>query len=454
LAAAITVARAGRSVLVVEANSVAGGGVASEELTLPGYIHDTCSSVYPLGIGSPVFRDLPLEQHGLTWVHPEVPLAHPLDGGQAAVLERSVDATAMRLGADGNAYRDLISPFVENWDDFIDGTLRGIHVPKNPFLLARFGMQGLRSADAIARTHFRSEFARALVAGNGAHSIARLSQNGTAAIALVLMVAGHAVGWPFARGGSRALAQALVSYLKSIGGAVRLDTRVRSLDELPPSRMTFLDLTPRQIIAVGERQLPQSYLDILRKYKYGSGVFKVDWALDGPVPWTSPDCARAGTVHVGGTLDQIGRHEADVGGDADPFVLLAQPSLFDTTRAPSGKHTVWAYCHVPNGSTVDMTARIESQIERFAPGFRDRILARHVLSPADFERKNANLVGGDIGAGAMTLRQLFLRPSLQIDPHRTPVRGLYLCSASTPPGAGVHGMCGYLAATAALREVR
>ena len=455
LGAAITLAGAGRSVTVFEAQDTVGGGARSEKLTLPGFVHDVCSAVHPLAVSSPLFRSLPLERHGLAWVHPQLPLAHPLDGGTAAILHRSLDATAAALGPDEAAYRRLMSPLVRDWDKLVPQLLGPLlRVPRHPLAMARFGLRAARSARGLAERTFRDEPARALFAGLAAHSMLPLEQPLTASIGLFLGAAGHAVGWPFARGGSQAIADALADHLRSLGGEIVTGRSVDSLDDLPPADVFMLDVTPRQATRIAGSRLPDRYVRRLDRYRYGPGAFKVDFALDAPIPWTAEACGRAGTVHVGGTLAEIAGAERAVaeGGHPDqPFVLVAQQSLFDPTRAPEGKHTAWAYCHVPNGSTVDMTDRIEAQIERFAPGFRERVLARRVTSPASFEQHNANYVGGDIAGGAHDGLQLLFGPALRPVPYSTPARGVYICSSSTPPGAGVHGMCGYFAARAALR---
>ena len=455
LGAAITLAGAGRSVTVFEAQDTVGGGARSEKLTLPGFVHDVCSAVHPLAVSSPLFRSLPLERHGLAWVHPQLPLAHPLDGGTAAILHRSLDATAAALGPDEAAYRRLMSPLVRDWDKLVPQLLGPLlRVPRHPLAMARFGLRAARSARGLAERTFRDEPARALFAGLAAHSMLPLEQPLTASIGLFLGAAGHAVGWPFARGGSQAIADALADHLRSLGGEIVTGRSVDSLDDLPPADVFMLDVTPRQATRIAGSRLPDRYVRRLARYRYGPGAFKVDFALDAPIPWTAEACGRAGTVHVGGTLAEIAGAERAVaeGGHPDqPFVLVAQQSLFDPTRAPEGKHTAWAYCHVPNGSTVDMTDRIEAQIERFAPGFRERVLARRVTSPASFEQHNANYVGGDIAGGAHDGLQLLFGPALRPVPYSTPARGVYICSSSTPPGAGVHGMCGYFAARAALR---
>jgi phytoene dehydrogenase-like protein len=457
LAAAITLAQAGCSVLVLEARETIGGGLRSAELTLPGFRHDICSAIHPLGIGSPFFGSLPLAEHGLEWIHPAVPLAHPLDDGTAVVLDRCLETTGAMLGRDGPAYRRLMKPFVTHWPGLTADTLGPFPLPpRHPFLMARFGLRAFRSARGLAEGLFRGEPARALFAGIAAHAIMPLEQPLTAAFGLVLGIAGHAVGWPLPRGGSQQIAQALGSYLASLGGKIVTGTPVESVDQLPPARAIVLDVTPRQLLRLAGEHLPGGYVRRLQGYRYGPGVFKVDLAIDGPIPWRAEACLGAGTVHLGGTLAEIAAGEQAIWGGEHPerpYVLLTQQSLFDDTRAPAGKHTVWAYCHVPNGSTVDMTDRIEAQIERFAPGFRDRILARHVNSPHDLEQYNANYIGGDINGGVQDLRQLFTRPTLRLVPYSTPNKKIYLCSSSTPPGGGVHGMCGYHAAQAVLRRM-
>jgi phytoene dehydrogenase-like protein len=457
LAAAIELARHGLGVLVVEAAPTAGGAVRSGELTLPGFVHDLGSGIHPLGVASPCFGRWPLADFGLEWVHAAVPAAHPFDGGRAAVQARSLDETAAGLGEDGEAWRRLFAPFVERWDDFADDVLRPVlRRPRHPLLLARFGSMALLPAATLARRRFRGEAARALFAGIAGHSILPLERAGTAAVALVLGAAAHAGGWPAPRGGAQRLTDALAGYLASLGGEIVTGWRVASLDELPPARAILCDLTPRPFLAIAGERLPAAYRRRLAGWRYGSGAFKVDLALDGPIPWAAEECAGAGTVHLGGTLAEIAANEAAVGrGEVPerPFLLLSQHTGFDPSRAPAGKHTVWTYAHVPNGSTADLGAAIERQIERFAPGFRDRILARRVTTPADLEAANANLVGGDVAGGAQDLGQVLARPLATPVPYRTPVRGLYLCSASTSPGGGVHGMCGFHAARAVLSDL-
>jgi phytoene dehydrogenase-like protein len=455
LAAAVALARKGVSVTVYEAADTIGGGARSAALTLPGFVHDVCSAVYPMSVASPFFRELPLAEHGLTWVHPPAPFAHPLDGGTAAVQERSVEATAHALGADGPAYRRLMGPLVRGADALF-GLLGPFSIPRHPLTALRFGWRALRSGRGLAEAYFKGEPAKAIVAGLAAHAVIPLEDRPGAAIALMLGLAGHAVGWPIPRGGAQAVSDALASYLRSLGGRVVTGRRVGSVDDFPAAKAVLLDVTPRQVVALAGHRLPKWYVEKLNRFRYGPGVFKVDWALAGPIPWTAEPCRRAGTVHAGGMLDEIaaGERAAFDGNLADsPFVLVAQPSLFDPTRAPEGRHTAWAYCHVPNGSTADRTDAIERQVERFAPGFRDLILARHTMTTADLQVYNANYVGGDIAGGANDLGQLFTRPAGLFDPYSTPDPRLFLCSSSTPPGGGVHGMCGYFAARSAMRRV-
>jgi phytoene dehydrogenase-like protein len=457
LAAAITLARAGLMVLLLEAKDTVGGGTRSAELTLPGFVHDVCSAVHPLGVSSPFFRELPLGEHGLDWIHPPAPLVHPLDDGTAVVLERSVVTTGETLGRDATTYQKLIAPFVADWDKLAEDVLGPLSIPpRYPFVLARFGLRAIRSATGLAESLFEGERARALFAGMAGHSMLPLKRLPTAAFGLLLGIMGHAVGWPIPRGGSQRIAGALACFLQSLGGEIVTGTLVESVDELPPARIVLCDLNPRGFLHVAGHRLPATYRRKLESFRYGPGVFKLDLALDSPIPWESGACTRAATVHVGGTLEEIAVAEGAVWAGEHPekpFVLLAQQSLFDPTRSPEGKHTAWAYCHVPHGSYVDMTERIEAQIERFAPGFRDRILARSTKSAVDVEHYNPNYVGGDINGGVQDLWQHFTRPTFRLVPYSTPIKGLYLCSSSTPPGGGVHGMCGYFAARAALRNV-
>jgi phytoene dehydrogenase-like protein len=463
LVAAITLARAGWDVTVFEAGARPGGGTRSAELTLPGVVHDVCSAIHPLAVGSPAFRELaasstPLAEHGLDWVHSEVPLAHPLDGGRAAVLRRSIGDTADGLGLDARNYHKLFGRHVEAGFELTDSLLSPFAVPpKHPIHLARYGAVGILPAHLVARHRFDTDEARALFAGLAGHSVLSLKAPVTAGYGLMLGVLGHVVGWPLARGGSASIADALVSVLRHLGGHVECDRRIESLAELPKADAVLLDVTPRQLLALGGDAVPARYRRALDHYRYGAGVFKLDWALDGPIPWTNPACALAATVHVGGTLDEVAasEHDAQVGRiNEHPFVLLAQQSLFDPTRAPAGTQTAWGYCHVPHGSTVDMTDRIEAQIERFAPGFRDRIIGRHSMNTEAMERHNANYIGGDIGGGVVDLRQFVRRPTLGLHPWKTPMKGVFLCSSSTPPGPGVHGMCGWHAAHEVLRTTR
>ncbi len=457
LAAAVTLARAGRSVLVLEANHSLGGGTRSAELTQPGFVHDICSAVHPLAAGSPFFRTLPLERFGLRWIQPAIALAHPLDRGTAACLHQDLDTTADSLGRDAARYRRLMRPLVRNWQNLAEEFLQPmLHLPRHPFALARFGLGALAPATWLAKACFETEAARALFAGCAAHSFLSLEAPASAAFGLVLGMAGHAVGWPIPRGGSQAIANALAGYLRELGGQIETGRRVKNLADLPKSRAILFDTSPSQFAHIAGDRLPASYRQKLEKFRRGPGVFKVDYALSSPIPWRAEECRRAGTVHVGGTLDEIATGERAVANGEHPerpFVLVAQQSLFDETRAPRGQHTLWAYCHVPNGSTLDMSGRIEEQIDRFAPGFRDCILARHSANTAALEQSNPNLLGGDINGGAANLAQLIARPVFSATPYRTPLPGVYLCSASTPPGGGVHGMCGYHAARAALRDV-
>jgi phytoene dehydrogenase-like protein len=457
LAAAIELAHAGRSVVVYERADHVGGGTATAELTLPGYHHDVCSAIHPLAVGSPFLRRLPLAAHGLQMIEPEVQAAHPLEGGRAAVLHRSLEATAAGLGGrDGDAYAALVGPLAFAWDDLAELVLGPPRPPRHPLLAARFARSGVRGATGLATATFQADAARSLFAGMGAHSMRPLDRPPTAAFALVLLALGHAVGWPVARGGSQAVTEAMAAHLRSLGGEIRTGQEVRSAADLPRSRAVLFDVTPRQLVAICGGQLPRRYRTALARYRYGPGVFKVDYALSAPVPWLAEECRRAGTVHVGGTLAEIAAGEATVGRGGHPqrpYVLVAQQSLVDPGRAPAGRHTLWAYCHVPNGSAVDMTDAIEGQIERFAPGFRDVVLARSTRGPAALEAENPNYVGGDINGGAADLRQVLARPVARLSPYATPNRRFFLCSSSTPPGGGVHGMCGYHAARAALRGV-
>jgi phytoene dehydrogenase-like protein len=469
LAAAIVLAQSGRRVVVFEGEETIGGGCRSDELTLPGFVHDICSAVHALALASPFLSGLPLADHGFEPAHPEAPLAHPLDDGTAVTLERlpgaaagdpdsavgSVEQTARGLGPDEAAWRRLFTPLARDADVLFGQLLAPLRPPRHPLALARFGLDALRSAAGLCGSRFEGERAPALLAGCSAHSMLSLRAPASAAFGLVLALCGHAVGWPVTRGGSGRLADALARLLRSLGGTIETGRRVKSLDELPDGAApVLLDVTPRELIRLAGDRLPSRYGRGLDRYRYGPGVFKLDWALDGPIPWTAADVRRAGTVHLGGTLSElVASEDAVTRGEHSerPFVLLVQPTLFDPTRAPAGKHTAWAYCHVPNGSTRDMTAAIEAQVERFAPGFRDLIAARSVMDSAEVERRNPNYVGGDINGGLQNLRQLFTRPVARPVPYSTPLPGVFLCSSSTPPGGGVHGMCGYWAAQAALK---
>jgi phytoene dehydrogenase-like protein len=452
LAAAITIAQAGHSVVVYEAQDTIGGGTRSAEVTLPGFVHDVCSCVHPMALGSPFFKQLNLEKFGLRWIHPEIAIAHPLDGGEAAAVNNPFTENLGQFGDDAEAIRSLLGSVVDSWEDISPDIFGPPGVPSHPFLMARFGWNAIRSARKIANK-FTGTKTRGVLAGMAAHSMLPLDWSVTGGFALIFWATCYALGWPFAAGGSQSITNALVALLKSLGGEVVTGSRVSSLRDIPAARAILCDVTPRQFLEIGGGQIADSERRQLEKYKYGPGSFKVDWALDSPIPWASPACRRAGTVHIGGTFEEIAESEAAAwnGKHADrPFVLAAQPSLFDPSRAPAGKHTAWAYCHVPNGSNFDMCSRIEDQIERFAPGFRERILARSVKFPRDMEAMNANLVGGDIGGGSAQFGQLFLRPTRRL--YGTSIPNVFLCSASTPPGPGVHGMCGHFAAKRALKK--
>jgi phytoene dehydrogenase-like protein len=458
LAAAITLAQAGLAVAVFEAKETIGGGSRSMELTLPGFVHDVCSAIHPLALGSAFFRTLPLDQFGLEMLQPSAALAHPLDNDTAVMLERSIETTAAGLDIDAKAYSKLMIPFVTEWgkiEDIVSGPLRP-QTLLHPFARARFGLKALRSAQGFAESSFKGERARAIFGGMAAHSMLSLDQATSAASCLYLGILGHTVGWPIPRGGSQKIVDALAAYLRSLGGEIVTGVEVKSIDALPPADVILCDITPRQLLRIAGDHLPNSYQRQLRRYRYGPGIFKIDLALDGPIPWKAKECLRAGTVHVGGTLREVAACERAVAKGEHPekpFVLLAQQSLFDPTRAPEGKHTIWAYCHVPAGSTFDMSGRIESQIERFAPGFRDRILAKSTMTSLEVEHYNANYIGGDINGGLMDVWQLFTRPTIRPVPYTTPAKNIFICSSSTPPGGGVHGMCGYFAAKAALRHL-
>jgi phytoene dehydrogenase-like protein len=459
LAAAIVLLQAGVEVEVREEADHVGGGVHSAELTLPGFVHDICATVQPLAAGSPFFRTLDLD---VEWVHPRAPAAHPFDDGTAALLERGIDETAESLGRDGQVYRQLVAPLAEAWDELAPALLGRVPPPPRQTLravraagvgpLAAAVRAALGDARSVAESLFETERARAWFAGHCAHSILPLERRPSAGFGLSLVVSGHAVGWPTSRGGASSFAEAVAARVRELGGSIATGLRV---DELPRDRLVLADVSPRELVRLARGRLPRRYEQRLLAYRHGPGAFKVDWALDGPIPWRAEECRRAGTLHLGGTLDEISRSEwgAWSGRPAErPFVLLVQQTMFDPSLAPEGKHVAWAYCHVPNGSEEDLTERIEAQVERFAPGFRELVLARSTLGPRDLEARDRNLVGGDINGGAMDLGQVFRRPAARLVPWKTPLEDVYLCSASTPPGGGVHGMCGYWAARAALRQ--
>lgn len=453
LSAAIVLAQAGLKVDVFEAESIPGGGARTMELTLPGFLHDFGSAVHPLGAGSPFFTSLPLQNHGLHWICSPAALAHPLDDGTAVVVERELEKARTSLGADGESWIDLVKPFVEHWHDFASDVLRPPPIlPKHPWLMARFGIHTLSSAKSLAG-RFRSERTRAFFAGLAGHSMLAFDEPLSGVFGLMFAITLHAVGWPIPRGGSQSITNALSGYLAKLGGNLKTSSRVESLEGVPGYDLYLCDVTPRQLTRIAGQRISGTFARLLQRFRYGPGVFKVDYALSAPIPWKARECAQSATVHLGGTFEEIAAAEYAVrkGKIAErPFILLAQPSLFDPTRAPAGQHTAWAYCHVPNGSQVDMLPMLESQIERFAPGFRDCVLARRVFSPRDLESMNANLIGGDIGGGAMDLSQFLFRPTWRH--YATSAREIYICSSSTPPGGGVHGMCGYHAAKTALRR--
>jgi phytoene dehydrogenase-like protein len=455
LAAAITLQQAGVSVLLLEGKETIGGGLRTGEITLPGYLHDICSAIHPMAVASPFMSQLPLQEHGLEFIYPDVAAAHPFDDGTAAVLKSSIEETASLLGEDEAAYIKLIQPITKIWPSIASDILGPFHFPKHPLSMAQFGLKGLTSASYLSR-EFHTAKAKGLWAGMAAHSIQPLTNAATSAIGLVLMAAGHLKGWPVPIGGSASIANALAAYFVSIGGKIETNSYVSSIDQLPAAKAVLFDVTPKQLLQIAGDRFSQTYTKQLQRYRYGMGVFKIDWALQGPIPFTAPECRQAGTVHLGNTIEEIVESErlSSAGIHAEkPFVLLAQPSVFDATRAPAGKHTAWAYCHVPNGSTIDMTTAIENQVERFAPGFKDLILARHSFNTQQMEAYNPNYIGGDINGGIIDLRQLYTRPAIRWSPYTTPAKGIYICSSSTPPGGGVHGMCGYHAARKALHDV-
>lgn len=458
LAAAITLARAGQPVRVLEAKDTIGGGARTLELTLPGFRHDVCSAIHPLGVGSRFFQDLPLQEHGLRWIFPRYSVAHPFDDGTAVAIQNSIEASAATMGEDGPAYTRLMMPVVRDWNKILYDVLGPAPIPpRYPFATARFGILALLPAAFLLQAAFKGPRARAVFSGMAAHAMLPLTSAATASFGLMLSMLAHAIGWPLARTGSQAIVEAMASYLRSLGGEIVTSSPVSNLNEISDARAVLFDLTPRQVLAIASERLPDSYQNGLRKFRYGPGVFKIDYALDGPLPWRAEACHHAGTVHLGGTFEEIrdaeqavweGRHPER------PFVLLTQQSSFDDTRAPAGKHTLWAYCHVPNGSTIDMTDAIENQIDRFAPGFRSRILQRNSLNARQMQGYNPNYVGGDINGGAQTITQFFTRPLPRWNPYTTPDPDLFICSSSTPPGGGVHGMCGFHAARAVLKRLR
>lgn len=455
LAAAITLQQQGLQVLLLEGRDTIGGGLRSKALTLPGFVHDVCSAIHPLAAGSPFFRTLPLEQYGLTYLQPALAAAHPFDDGSAAFLDRSLDKTAQALGIDEHRYHTLLDPVVRDWPVLAPALLGPLSFPSHPGAVARFGLKALLPAKTLAG-RFQGQAARGLFAGMAAHAIQPLTNLTTAAIGMVLLANGHREGWPAPQGGSQAIADALAAYFTSLGGEIQTSTYVKTLNDLPPARAILLDVTPRQLLEIAGDRLHGLYKYQLKRYRYGMGVFKIDWALDGPIPFTNEHCRQAGTLHLGNTLEEITANEqrtAEGHHPEKPFVLLAQQSIFDPTRAPQGKHTAWAYCHVPHGSTVDMTSAIEQQVERFAPGFRDRIIGRHTMNTQQMEAYNPNYIGGDINGGVLDITQLYTRPAIRLSPYSTPAKGVYVCSSATPPGGGVHGMCGYHAARKCLKDV-
>lgn len=453
LAAAITLARAGMSVVVYETRDTPGGAVASACLTLPGFVHDVGAAVFPMAEKTPFFGELPLRGHGLELIFPSVSVAHPFDDGSAALVYPDLERTVDELGVDGGRYRWLMEPVLRHWDSLVQELLAPLHLPGHPVALLTFGLRVGIPVSLLARTLFRTGQARGLLAGLGAHAILPLSHPLSTSFAVVMAATCHRRGWPIARGGAGALTGALVSYLTSLGGRIVTSHQVRTLEDIEPAGAVFFDLAPRNVIAIAGGRIPQGYRSRIMRFSPGAGAFKVDWALNGPIPWKAPSCGASATVHLGGSLEEITRAEAAVAAGRcpeRPFVLLVQPSIFDTSRAPAGRHTAWAYCHVPNGSDADMTGPIEAQVERFAPGFRELVIGRSVMGPQALEEYDANCMGGDIAGGANTIRQLLGRPVLSSNPYAMAVPGMYLCSASTPPGGGVHGLCGYFAARAFL----
>jgi phytoene dehydrogenase-like protein len=454
-AAAIRLLQHGLAVLMLEANEEPGGGVRSEALTLPGFVHDTGSAVHPLGMASPFLRRLPLEKYGLSWIQPEVPMGHPLDEGEGVLLYRSIEQTALQLGEDARAYRQLMQPSVANWDEIAETFLGPLRFPRHPIKLSGFALRAASPMSWLSKVFFKEAGSRALLAGLAAHSMLPMSKFASSGVGMVLGTLAHKVGWPLPRGGAMNLSGALHSHFLELGGEIRTNFRVRSLSDLPACRAILLDTAPRLLLEMGGLRLPAWYRAQLKAYRYGQGIFKMDWALSDPIPFSHSEMKKAGTLHIGGSFEEIARSEKDMwqGRHSErPYVLLVQPSVFDSSRAPAGSHTAWAYCHVPARSTRDMTTVIERQIERFAPGFMDTILARHSMNTQAMEAFSANYVGGDINSGAQTITQLFTRPSYSLTPYRTAVDGMYLCSSATPPGGGVHGMSGFHAAETAIKD--
>jgi phytoene dehydrogenase-like protein len=456
LSAAIQLARHGLSVCIFESNKQIGGGARSEQLTLPNFIHDVCSAVHPMGCVSPFFNTLPLREHGLEWIESPLALAHPFDDEPAAFLSKSIQQTAENLERDKQSYLDLIGPFVNNTETLLTEILKPLRIPKHPFLMARFGLAAMRSASDLANSKFKTPRGKAIFSGCAAHSMVALNKIATASFGISLAIVAHLVGWPIIKGGSQKVIDCLQKYFTSLGGEIETGRKIESIKSLPAARAILMALTPKQVATVAGYQLPQKFRDRLLKYRYGPGIFKIDWALDGPIPWKDPACSRSATLHLGSTFDEILQSESDAWNgkiSSKPFVILAQPSLFDSTRAPAGKHTGWAYCHVPHGSDLDMIEAIENQVERFAPGFKDLILARHTFNSTQLHQHNENIIGGDIGGGANNFMQFIARPVFKWDPYSTPNSRIFICSSSTPPGGGVHGMCGYNAANSVLEKV-
>lgn len=455
LAAAILLQQNGLSVLLIEGKDEIGGGLRSAQLTLPGFTHDVCSAIHPLAAASPYFNTLPLAAHGLEYIYPDINAAHPFDNGTAALLKGAVNETAALLGDDEQAYLKLVQPLVNNWPTVLPDILAPLHFPEHPLAMADFGLKAITSATHLAK-RFKTPEAKGLLAGMAAHSMQPLSNLTTSAIALVLMAAGHAQGWPIPKGGSHNIAKALASYFIALGGKIETGLYIKSLEQLPSAHAVLFDVTPKQLLQIAGHKFSSIYKWQLERYSYGMGVFKIDWALDAAIPFKANDCRRAGTVHIGNTIEEITGSEQQVANGKHPekpFVLLAQQSVFDSSRAPEGKHTAWAYCHVPNSSTIDMTDAIEKQVERFAPGFKETILAKHTTNTAQLEEYNPNYIGGDINGGAFNIAQLFTRPVLRRSSYSTTAKGIYICSSSTPPGGGVHGMCGYHSAKKVLKDV-